>query len=118
MICRKLLESSFSRARRLRWASRSWTRRFLRFWGESCAMGLRVKIIIPENQVERSFWIAVRKCVQIAGLQLIQLTFDRPQPYVSVMLVATASPPRTALKNSQLIRQSPDERNAISGTGH
>src|SRR6516164_8030873 len=82
MICKKLLEASFSRARRLRWASRSWTRRFLRFWGESCAMGRRVKIIIPENQVERSFWIAARKCVRIAGLQLIQLTFDRRQPSV------------------------------------
>src|SRR5215472_4011466 len=69
MICRKLLESSFNRARRLRWASRSWTRRFLRFWGESCAMILGRKIIIQKNQVERSFCIAVRKCVQMPNEQ-------------------------------------------------
>jgi hypothetical protein len=38
-------------------------------------------------------------------------------PYVSIldMLVVTASPARTALKNSQLTC---GERHAISGTGH
>jgi hypothetical protein len=38
MIWRKLLDSSFNLARRLRCASRSWTLRFLRFLGGSCAM--------------------------------------------------------------------------------
>ncbi len=34
------------------------------------------------------------------------------------MLVVSASAARTALKNSQLIRPSPDESHAIYGTGH
>jgi hypothetical protein len=34
------------------------------------------------------------------------------------MLVATASPARTALKNSQLTRRPPGESMLISGTGH
>jgi hypothetical protein len=36
----------------------------------------------------------------------------------SDMLVASASATRTALKNSQLIRQLPDESHIIYGTGH
>jgi hypothetical protein len=36
----------------------------------------------------------------------------------SDMLVASASAARTALKNSQLIRQLPDESHVIYGTGH
>jgi hypothetical protein len=36
----------------------------------------------------------------------------------SDMLVVSASAARTALKNSQLIRQLPDESQAIYGTGH
>jgi hypothetical protein len=34
------------------------------------------------------------------------------------MLVACANAARTALKNSQLIRQLPDESHVIYGTGH
>jgi hypothetical protein len=34
------------------------------------------------------------------------------------MLVVTASPARTALKSSELIRSRPDEWHAISATGH
>jgi hypothetical protein len=36
----------------------------------------------------------------------------------SDMLVARANAARTALKNSQLIRQLPDESHVIYGTGH
>jgi hypothetical protein len=38
MICKKLFDSVLRRARRLRWASRSWILRRLRFWGERGAI--------------------------------------------------------------------------------
>jgi hypothetical protein len=69
---------------------------------------------IPQPRGSRPISIATLRAV--AGWLFFRVA--RSLHISSDMLVVSASAARTALKNSQPIRQLPDESHAIYGTGH